>query len=121
MSSENTYVPGDWNVICDRTGFKVKASQTRETWDGLRVRKESWEPRQPQDYVRGVPDDQTVPWARTPPPLAFIPVDGIITALRVRSTGVTICTRGGDVVHVRGETVDPGLTFLAGLVTPDDL
>lgn len=58
-------VPGDWNAICDRTGFKVKASETRLTWDGLRVRAASWEPRQPQDLVQGVPDDQTTPWTRS--------------------------------------------------------
>ena len=55
------YIPGDYNVICDRTGYKVKASKTRKEWNGLRVRRESWEPRHPQDKIRGVPDHQAVP------------------------------------------------------------
>lgn len=62
--SRTYYAPGDWNVICDRCGFKYKASQMKETWDGLMVCKKDWEPRQPQDYVRGVKDNQAVPWTR---------------------------------------------------------
>lgn len=58
------YVPGDWYVICDRTGFKRLASKCRRTWDGLYVRNESWEARHPQDFVRAKKDDQTVPIAR---------------------------------------------------------
>lgn len=65
--SNTYYAPGDWNVICDRCGFKYKASQLRETWDGLRVCSKDWEPRQPQDYVRGVRDNQAVPWTRPRP------------------------------------------------------
>lgn len=49
---------GDNNVICDITGFKMKASDCRKTWDGFFVRKESWERRQPQDLLRGFPDRQ---------------------------------------------------------------
>lgn len=55
------YRPGDYNVICDRTGYKVKASQTRREWNGLRVRNGSWEPRHPQDNIRAFRDDQSVP------------------------------------------------------------
>lgn len=58
------YSPGDYNVICDRTGQKKKASQCRMEWNGLFVRNESWEPRHPQDKIRGVIDDQRVPISR---------------------------------------------------------
>ena len=34
------------------------------TWDGLRVHKDFWEPRHPQDFVRSRPDDQSVRDAR---------------------------------------------------------
>jgi len=50
----------DFNVICDRCGFKVKAYNTRTEWNGLRVCLDDWEPRHPQDFVRGVNDDQIV-------------------------------------------------------------
>lgn len=50
--------PGSNNVICDRTGFKMKAEDCRLEWNGYLVRKESWERRQPQDLLRGFPDHQ---------------------------------------------------------------
>ncbi len=59
-----TYRPGDWWTICDRTGFQVYASDTVQEWNGLRVRRQSYEERHPQDFVRGIGDDQTVPFAR---------------------------------------------------------
>ena len=55
---------GDYNIICDYSGFKIKRSQARMTWDNYLVKKEFWEPRQPQDFVRGRKDNQTVPVAR---------------------------------------------------------
>lgn len=60
------YKPGDWNVICDRCGEKLKASEVRETWDGFKVHADRcWEPRHPQDFVHGVEDDQSVPFVRS--------------------------------------------------------
>lgn len=56
------FAPGDYNVICDRTGFKLKRSQCRLEWTGSMVRNESWEARHPQDLIRSIPDDQSVPY-----------------------------------------------------------
>ncbi|WP_213775116.1 hypothetical protein [Bradyrhizobium sp. dw_78] len=64
MADDKHYVPGDFYRICDRSGFKVRASATMKEWDNLIVRNKSWEPRQPQDFVRGVPDNQNVPEPR---------------------------------------------------------
>ena len=36
--------------------------------------KEDWEIRQPQDFVRGVPDTQIAPWTRPEPSDSFIPI-----------------------------------------------
>ncbi len=55
---------GDHNMICDVTGFKYKASQLKKRWDGLWVRKESWEPRHSADFQRGVKDDPSVDVSR---------------------------------------------------------
>ena len=56
---------GDWNVICDRCGMDRKASACRMTWDNLFVCSDTcWEPRHPQDFVVGIPDNQSVPIAR---------------------------------------------------------
>lgn len=48
----------------DRTGFKIRAKVSRKEWTNLIVHKDRWEYRQPQDFVKGVIDDQTVPDAR---------------------------------------------------------
>lgn len=69
----NHYVAGSYNVICDRCGFKKKRGEVKLEWDNLLVCKDTcWEIRQPQDFVRGVPDPQTVPIARPEAPDQFI-------------------------------------------------
>lgn len=60
MADDKHYVGGEWYRICDRTGFKMRAPVTRKEWTNRIVRTQSWEPRQPQDFVRGVKDDQSV-------------------------------------------------------------
>lgn len=66
------YRHGDFNVICDRSGFKVKASDTRIEWTGKRVRVEDWDPRHPQDFVKGKADRQAVPNGRPEPADRFL-------------------------------------------------
>ena len=66
------YVSGDYNVACDRTGFKLKASECQKEWTGRIVRKKSWEPRHPQDFIEGRDDDQSVPDARPWPTDKFL-------------------------------------------------
>lgn len=65
-------VKGDWNAVCDLSGFECKASETVRRWDGLRVLRRFSEERQPQDFVRGVKDNQSVPWARPEAPDTFL-------------------------------------------------
>lgn len=72
------YKHGDNNVICDVCGFKVKASQTRRRWDGLVVCREDWEPRHPQDFVRGRRDRQ-VPAVIRPEPADKFLTDNEVT------------------------------------------
>lgn len=55
------------NVICDRCGFKKKSFEVRKEWTGFYVCKECWEPRHPQDFVRGRRDRQ-VPYVNRPEP-----------------------------------------------------
>jgi hypothetical protein len=57
---------GTWNGICDRCGSKFKFSDLKLEWDGLYVCTANgcWEPRQPQDYVKGVRDNMAVPVSR---------------------------------------------------------
>ena len=59
--NETYYAKGEHSVICDFSGFKVKSSNVKRTWDGFVVAKPFWESRQPQDYVRGVVDKIATP------------------------------------------------------------
>lgn len=63
---------GDWLCVCDVSGFNCWASDTVIQWNGLRVLKRFAEPRQPQDFVRAILDDQTVPNPRPVQPDTFI-------------------------------------------------
>ena len=64
MSGQSYFAPGQWNAACFRCGFKFKSSELRKTWQGFWACDRCWEPRQPQDFVRGVKDDSSVPWAQ---------------------------------------------------------
>lgn len=64
-------------VICDRTGFKVPYSDTVKEWNGLRVRKRSYESRHPQDFVKGRKDVQTVPDPRVESEDVFLEVNEV--------------------------------------------
>lgn len=55
---------GDWNVACSMCGRKLKASQAVKNWQGQYRCPEHNEPRQPQDFVRAVPDVQSVPFSQ---------------------------------------------------------
>ena len=66
------YRAGDFYRICDECGFKFRASETRKRWDGLIVCLKDWEPRHPQEFVRGRVDRIRVPNPRPEPPDTFI-------------------------------------------------
>ena len=61
LFKRDEYKHGDWNVIDDRSGRKRKASQMLKEWTGRYVHRKDWEPRHPQDFVRGVLDKQNPP------------------------------------------------------------
>lgn len=56
--------PGEWFVVCDRTGFRIPNTWIRREWTGALVWDRVYEQRQPQDFVTGVKDDTSVPFAR---------------------------------------------------------
>jgi|ERR1700678_1908631 len=58
------FAPGDFNAACSMCGRKRKASTMVRNWQGLYRCPDHNEPRQPQDFVRGVQDIQTPPWAQ---------------------------------------------------------
>ena len=65
MGRADYYKQGDWNAICAICGTKYKASELR--WNNQindYVCKWDWEPRHPQERLRGVKEDQSVEWTR---------------------------------------------------------
>ena len=64
MGRADYWKHGDHNAICDVCGFKFKASELKKTWDNFYVCSKDFEPRHPQDFLRGKKDDQSVPWSR---------------------------------------------------------
>lgn len=72
MGKADYYTPGTWNTICFQCGFKRKASDMRRHWQGYYVCPEHWEMRQPQDFVRAIPDVQTPPWEQLRPAYTFV-------------------------------------------------
>ena len=88
MADDKHYVPGDFYRICDRTGFKIRSGKTKKEWNGRIVRKESWEPRQPQDLVRGIADYQAVPEPRPRPPVQTIQQTVLLTDVSLPGGGI---------------------------------
>ncbi len=64
MGRADFFLKGQWAVICDICGQKYHSAQLKERWDGLMCCEQDWNLRQAQDFVRGVPDPQAVPWSR---------------------------------------------------------
>lgn len=65
------FILGDYNAVCYECGRKRKASQLKVHWQGYKVCAEHWESRQPQDFVRGVPDVQQPAWTQPMPANVF--------------------------------------------------
>ena len=73
----NHLIIGEWNVICDRCGFKFKASQLQDEWTGLKVCGDCWEPRHPSDLIRIPRTEKAPPWTRPEPEDVEVDVDYI--------------------------------------------
>jgi hypothetical protein len=69
MGKSDYFLAGAWNAECDRCGFKYKSPQLRKEWTGLMVcfgpgTNHCWEPRNTQDFVKGIADRQATEWNR---------------------------------------------------------
>lgn len=74
MSKGWDYKSGDWLIVCDSCSHKIKASKSKERWDGFRVCSECWEPRHSMDYIRARNDKISVPFTRPQPEDVFVVV-----------------------------------------------
>lgn len=61
-------VEGDWYARCSMCNQKFLASQLVKNWQGMYRCPQHNEPRHPQDYIRAIPDNPTVPFVQDPSP-----------------------------------------------------
>jgi len=55
---------GEWNVIDDLHGRKMRSSDVAIRWDGMVVPKDECDERHPQDFLRVPPERPRVPFSR---------------------------------------------------------
>ena len=109
------YKPGDWNAVCSMCGAKRKASQLVLNWQGQYRCPEHNESRQPQDFVRAVPDVQSVPWSQPPVDQFITMVCDFVNSQGLADYAVADCARA-DINNgaTYGCTVE-GSSCIAGL------
>lgn len=114
MGTELHYKPGSFYRICDRTGFATRSERTAMEWNNLIVRDGVFEPRHPQDFVKGVLDNQTVPLAR--PRQANVFLGALTTTLtaNVAAAGTTLPVASSALMlngHIMNVILDTGQQF----------
>ena len=95
MAHEHIYNPGNWLLICDVCGKKIKASESKHRWDGLIVCHEDWEVRHPMDFLKARSDKITVPFVRPRQPDVFIEVCNMATSSGYAGLATAGCSRAG--------------------------
>jgi len=62
MSGVDYFEDGAWNVRCQECFRKYKSFSLRKRWDNFWVCDFCFEQRNPQDFIRGIPDNPSTPW-----------------------------------------------------------
>ena len=91
----SVYKAGQFNVICDRCGFKFKNVELKKDWQGLMVCKDDFEQRHPQDFIRVRQERLAPPWTRPRPGDVFIEICTIVTSQGLAGVGVAGCAIAG--------------------------
>lgn len=121
MGRQLFYVPGSYYVTDDRTGFPRRAEETQKEWNNLRVGTDVWEARQPQDLVKGVRDQQSVPNARPLAPNTFVGPTFVQLAAAA-AIGQTVLQVESTARFANGDSVsvmqDNGVNFTTTLAAP---
>jgi hypothetical protein len=66
---EGVYIPGDYFLLCDVCGFKIRRSEARKRWDNAMVCSKDYEERHPLDLIQPKADRQNVVDARYADPV----------------------------------------------------
>jgi hypothetical protein len=111
------YRPGDWYIIDDITGTKRRASNAQLQWDNAFTGPASFSPRQPQDLVVGVRDDQSVPLPRPRQQNQFIITGTYVIAPAARgATSIQVASIEGFMVNAIVQIMlDSGVNFTTQL------
>jgi len=116
------YAPGQWNVACSLCGRKRKSGEVVRNWQGLYRCPEHNEPRQPQDFARGIKDVMTVPFAQ-PESDQFVNVDftfpfSIAPAILLLSIGgIDLTTESGAFLDTESNLMITSETGFGGSAT----
>lgn len=94
MSKDWTYKSGEWNLICDVCGKKMKSSHARHRWDGLIVCDEDFEHRHVQDFIKVKSDKISVPFTRPQSDDTFTSVSYVVGLSCIPMTSVGEADRG---------------------------
>jgi len=101
LDDKEVYIPGLFNIYCMSCNRKYKSNEIRLRWDGLYVCDEDWEPRHPQDFVRGVPEwSNKLPFSYdvdgyTPPTYGTSQSCTLINSQCISGVGVSGCLVAG--------------------------
>ena len=121
MVNDRLYIPGDNYIIDDNLGRKVRASKVRLQWNNIATTGSHWNPRQPQDMVVAVRDEQIVALNRPRQPNQFTVVATVVTAFAAAGAlAITVQSAVGfaigNLVQVMLDRGDPFI-FTLGSVT----
>lgn len=86
--------PGKPQALDDWSGFKVDHADLKLEWDNLRT--VDPDRRNPQDFVKGVKDNQNLPWARPEAPDVFM-AENVIT-----EDGQPVILENGEALYTEG-------------------
>lgn len=115
MSKGWSYDSGDWWIICDVCSKKIKASESKQRWDGLIVCPDDWELRHPQDFLKVKEDKITVPFSRPRPTDSFIfSCDPISSSSIAGYSKVGCWVTGRSYKDYRFATLSEFLTYFGG-------
>ena len=121
MADDLHYVGGDNYILDDLSGFKIRARKARiipgGQTGGLAVAPARWEAQQPQDFVRGIDDDQTVMLSRSRQQNQFTLLGTTIAAPSpAGSQTVVVASSAGFVAgNVVQIMLDSGVNFLTAI------
>jgi hypothetical protein len=127
VADTDYYKSGSWNLQCSICGRKLKADESVRNWAGQWRHIRCNEPRQVQDFVRGVPDDQSVPFSQ-PLTTIFTTVNATFPAkinpnpVLLTSLALTVLDENSlNVLDENGQTINSegGETGSAQVILPD--